>query len=124
MCVAGPFDGLLLDPPSPPLLLNHVLLLHALQGAPAFLLPSMLYTTLIIISIKEGKVSKSAPGLCVTTKIVHSTHICPGFTWWFRGFFFSPTSFFQFSLLDTLDQTEGTGIISLPILSSQTVLRG
>lgn len=76
MCVAGPFDGLLLDPPSfPPLLLNHVLLLHALQGGPAFLLPSMLYTTLIILSIKEGKVSRAASGHCVTTKIVPSTHL-------------------------------------------------
>lgn len=70
----------------PQLLFNHILLLHALQGGPAFLLLSMLYITLIIISIKEGKVSRSAPGLCVTTKIVPSTHICPGFIWRFRGF--------------------------------------
>lgn len=54
-----------------------------------------------IISIKEGKVSRSAPGLC-HVKIVFGIHSCSNFTWRFRRFLL-PTAPFQSSPLGTPD---------------------
>lgn len=91
MCVTGPWALLEFccalswashrQPASHP----WVLLLHASQGGPAFPLLFVLYPALILLSIKERKVSRSVPGLFVSTKIVHDTHTCPSFKWWSRG---------------------------------------
>lgn len=85
-----PFDGLphgtslLLSPVSYYCMHSRVILLCPL--------PPVLYTTLVISSIKTGKASRSVPGLCIKTKTVLGTQSCSSFTWRFRRFLLPPPS--------------------------------